>query len=55
MSILRPYMKLFYIRRSQPTPTSFWIKPVPPNIEELLSPTAMTYWYMDDSDQKWKG
>jgi hypothetical protein len=32
-----------------------WVKRVPPDIGELLTPVGLAYWYMDDGALKWKG
>lgn len=54
LGILKPSADLFYVRE-QTSPTTWrWLKRVPPNIEDLLTPTALAYWFMDDGDQKWK-
>ncbi len=55
MSIFQYYGHLFYKPSPNPTEFGFWVKRVPENIEELLNPTILAYWFMDDGDQKWKG
>lgn len=35
--------------------TERWIKRVPSDIEQLLTPKGLAYWYMDDGALKWKG
>lgn len=32
-----------------------WVKRVPSDIGELLTPVGLAYWYMDDGALKWKG
>lgn len=32
-----------------------WVKQVPSDIGELLTPEGLAYWYMDDGALKWKG
>lgn len=53
LGLLKYYGDLFYEPIYEPTFKR--IKRVPNNIKELLSPTALAYWFMDDGDQKWKG
>nr|YP_009629477.1 putative LAGLIDADG homing endonuclease [Coelastrella saipanensis]YP_009629512.1 putative LAGLIDADG homing endonuclease [Coelastrella saipanensis]AVV61587.1 putative LAGLIDADG homing endonuclease [Coelastrella saipanensis]AVV61622.1 putative LAGLIDADG homing endonuclease [Coelastrella saipanensis] len=45
-----PFALAFYIYNQ-----GKWIKDIPSNIEDLLSPRAVAYWYMDDGCLKWKG
>ena len=55
MNIFQYYGQLFYEPSPNPTKFGFWVKRVPQKIEELLNPTIIAYWFMDDGDQKWKG
>lgn len=32
-----------------------WVKKVPPDIGELLTPVGLAYWYMDNGALKWRG
>lgn len=41
---------LFYVKVGDQ-----WIKRLPLNIEEFLTPAAIAYWYMDDGALKWRG
>lgn len=49
---LRYYGNLFYTYNDK---TQKMEKHVPHNIQELLTPRAVAYWYMDDGALKWKG
>lgn len=56
-SLLNDYAKLFYKFNYSTLPNSTispWQKVVPQNIESLLTPRAVAYWYMDDGALKWK-
>lgn len=47
-----PFAKAFYIYDDK---TLKFIKDVPINIHEILTPLAVAYWYMDDGWFKWEG
>lgn len=47
-----PYAKAFYMYDSN---AQKYIKDVPENIDEILTPRAVAYWYMDDGWIKWVG
>lgn len=49
---LRYYGNLFY---SYDSKTNQMVKHVPLNINQLLTPRAVAYWYMDDGSIKWLG
>lgn len=49
---MKYYGDLFY--EAVYEPDFHRVKRVPGNIQQLLSPTALAYWFMDDGDQKWK-
>lgn len=53
LGIFKFYGDLFYTRSL--IKENAWTKTVPVTIEQYLNPTALAYWFMDDSDQKWKG
>lgn len=46
-----PYANLFYT----PSSEGLYVKHVPQNIGEYLTPLALAFWYMDDGALKWKG
>jgi hypothetical protein len=47
---LRFFGNLFYTKHN-----GKWIKTIPPNIRNYLTPAALAYWYMDEGALKWKG
>lgn len=47
---LRFYGNLFYANVN-----GQWVKKVPKDIENYLTPRALAYWYMDDGALKWEG
>lgn len=53
MGTLKYYGDVFY--KTAETTTFRRVKRVPENIQDLLTPTAIAYWFIDDGDQKWKG
>jgi hypothetical protein len=52
-SSFRYYGNLFYQPDTGPNPNQR-VKVVPKTIEQLLTPRAIAYWYMDDGSLKWK-
>lgn len=48
---LNPLARAFYVIG----PSGRWIKDVPTNIAEILTPRAVAYWYMDDGSLKYYG
>lgn len=53
-SSFRHYGNLFYKPDKDPN-SNKRVKDVPDTIEQLLTPRAIAYWYMDDGSLKWLG
>lgn len=52
--VLAPYGRLFYAKKPRASGNK-WIKVVPENIAELITPLGLAYLYMHDGALKWAG
>nr|YP_009184979.1 putative LAGLIDADG homing endonuclease [Hafniomonas laevis]YP_009185017.1 putative LAGLIDADG homing endonuclease [Hafniomonas laevis]ALO63089.1 putative LAGLIDADG homing endonuclease [Hafniomonas laevis]ALO63094.1 putative LAGLIDADG homing endonuclease [Hafniomonas laevis] len=49
------YFKAFYVETTTESGDIKYVKRVPPNIGELLTPEGIAHWFMDDGSAKWHG